>query len=187
MNKTWGIMTQDTLWCNSGDADFNLWSSGALNVWSVEWYYTLVEHFNSTGGTRKWQGRLRAASQQYHREYKKDRRWLIRQPAVTGDGVSSLYIKHLRGWRDFKCFFSLSVFLSYLAGGWHAPDHRFSGSDPFETHVWAGAFPVLNPFASKCFGWCWQAGLSGVRFFSAAVLIFVFCARAARNVSPKHN
>lgn len=30
-------------------------------MWSVEWYYTLVEHFNSTGGTRKWQGRLQSS------------------------------------------------------------------------------------------------------------------------------
>lgn len=49
-------------------------------------------------------GGSKAARQQYQREYRKRQQWLIPQPAVTGDGASSLYIKDLRGWRDFKCF-----------------------------------------------------------------------------------
>lgn len=81
---------------------------------SVEWYYTLVEHFNSTGGTVMWQGSSKAARQQYQREYEKRKWWLIPPPAVTGDGASSRYIKELRGWRDFKSFWSRTPCFCFL-------------------------------------------------------------------------
>lgn len=165
MNNTLQIMIQNTLWCNSWDPDFNQWSSGALNVWSVEWYYTLVEHFNSTGGTRKWQGRLRAASQQYHREYKKDSDdWFLSQQwQATACLHYTSKISEVGGNSSTLFLFSVFFFYSLLEDGMFLT--AVSKSDSFETHVWADVSAVSDSFLSKhAVSGVSHAGSPGVHF-----------------------
>lgn len=125
VNKTWQITIQNSLWYNSWDTDFNLWSSGALNVWSVKWYYTLVEHFNCTGGTGMWQGRLQSSNSTRENIKKadsdssarSDRRWrvfTIHQRSQRLEGFQVFLLKDCTFLTRVWWSFSVSVLLRNL-------------------------------------------------------------------------